>query len=227
MSKRLNYKESRENVFKLIEKSSIISRYEIAKALWISFEDLAYTKPYYKFHNFLNYTRKYAFKEYFKAKKEMVSISNIFTLKSILDKNKLSISKLIQFCEIERIPLLYYVPQIKKYVFPNELLYNSIIDRLSVITIKGFIKVLKGAEIFGMYRNTDEVITFISQKRKHDIKEENDGKQYLIAFIRQNYIFGEKKEIMYKRLEFDKIIKEANKKIEENLYSITNLELLG
>ena len=224
--KRLNYKECREKLACLLDNTSILSSKEIVGVLDISFENLVYMNPYHKFHNFLCYTRRYAFREYSKAIGERIPISNIINLRFILSKTIGSISEFIQFCQTERIPLLYYIPQIKKYVFPNEQLLQSIYNRLYIITVKGFITSLKRTEIFGMYKNLDEIIVFLSQSfKKSDIKEDNKSVQYLIAFLRKNYIFGEKKEQMFERLEFDKQIKDANKEIKENLYSIVNLEM--
>ena len=224
MSKRLNYKECRENVFKLIDKSSTISKQEIWKVIGLG-DNMDYVYDYWRFPAFLKHTRRYATKEYFKAKKEMVSISNIFTLKSILDKNKFFISKFLQFCEIERIPLLYYVHQIKKYIFPSEQLLLLIYGRLYVISIKGLISSLKGSEIFGMYKNNNEIISFISQAFK-ECNKENKTSQYLISFIRKNYIFGEEKEVMFKRLDYTNRLKKLNDEIENNLSSI-DLKLIG
>ncbi len=228
MSKeRLNYKECRENVFKLIEKSSILSREEIVKALGISFKDLVYTNPYYKFSNFLKYARRYAHQEYCKTKNKKIIVSRIIFLRDILNKNKGSIKEFIQFCEIRRIPLLYYVPKIRKYIFPNDQLLNPIYNRLYIISIKGFITSLKSCEIFGMYRNIEEIIlVFLTHDKQGYNLEENEVSKYISSFLRKNYIFGEEKEQMFERLEYTKKLKGLNDKIEKNLYSIANLELL-
>lgn len=226
MSKeRLNYKECRENVFKLIEKSNILSKQEIWYIIGLG-DSMDYICDYWSFSAFLNYTRRYAHREYWKSKKEQIFTSNIIFLRNILNKDKYSIPEFIRFCEIERIPLLYYVPQIKKYIFPNELLLKPIYNRLYIITVKGFITSLKRAEIFGVYKNVNEVIVFLSQKFKEDgIKKDDITNQYLFAFLRKNYIFGENKEQMFERLNYKEDLKQANKEIKKNLYSIINLEI--
>jgi len=118
------------------------------------------------------------------------------------------------------------VHQIRKYIFPNDVLLKPIFNRLFFISMKGWITSLKRAEIFSMFNDIEELILFAFPLiMVQDIKNDY-GFQYLVAFLRKSYIFGEKKEQMYKRLEFDKEIKIANKKIKENLYSISNLELL-
>ena len=215
---RLNYKECRERLACLLDNTSILSSKEIVGILGISFEDLAYMKPYQKFHNFLCYTRRYAYREYSKAIGEKIPISNIINLKFILSKNIGNVSEFMQFCQTNRIPLLYYIPQIKKYVFPNELLLEPIFNRLYIIAIKSFITSLKHAEVFGVFKNVNDIIEQLSQSfQEKDIKEDSFAYQYLFAFLRKDYIFREKKEQMFKRLEFDKQIRDANKKIKENL----------
>jgi len=106
MSERLNYKECREKIFTLIDKSSIISREDIVRALGIPFEKIVYTDSYNKFRNFIRYTRKYANREYAKSKDERVPISNIIFFREIINKGKGTVREFIQFCEFERIQYL-------------------------------------------------------------------------------------------------------------------------
>lgn len=225
MPERLDYKECRENVFKLIEKSNVLSKQEIWDIIGLG-DNMDYIYDYWRFPAFLKHTRRYAFREYCKSKNERIITSNIIFLREILNRGEGSIYEFIQFCEIERIPLLYYVSQIKKYVFPNKQLLQPIYNRLHIIGIKGFITSIKRTERVGMYHNIDEIIAVLSQAfKKSDIKEEEEASQYIFAFLKENYIFGEEKEQMFKRLKFDEQLKKSNEEIEKNLYSIVDLEL--
>ena len=220
---RLNYKKCRENVFLLLENSRIISRNEIGKALGFFSIDFYYVKPYLKFHNFLNHTRELAYKEFSKAIGKKIFTSNIIFFREILNKGKGSIHEFVQFCEIERIPLLYYIRQIKKYIFPNEILLNPILTKLFLFSMKGLIRTLKRGEVFGFHKTIDEIITNILPIHKEEDLEK-ESVQFLIAFIRKNYIYGENKEQMLERLGYNEELKRANKEIEKHLYGISNLE---
>jgi len=220
-NERLNYKECREKVSVLLDKSSILSREDIAKALGISVKSLVYTNPYYKFRNFLNNTRKYAYREYAKSKDERISISNMVFFREIINRDKKSLRGFIQFCGFERIPLLYYVWQIKKYIFPNEFILPHIHTIKFVMYIKTWIKILKNGESWGFYRNVDDIIN----KKIYTLNANSLAYTYMTNFIKANYIFGEPMEKMFERLEYDEITENMNKLIEDNLYTITDLEL--
>jgi len=225
--KRINYKECRERLACLLDNTSIFSRKEIVGVLGISFESLIYMNPYHKFHNFLCYTRRYAFREYSKAIGEKIPISNIINLKFILSKTTGSVSEFIQFCQTERIPLLYYIHQIKKYIFPNKLLFSPIFNRLLLIFEAKFYNSLKWGEIFGYLKSFDDIFKFYEIFELNSNEKKNEGKLYLKALIRKNYIFGEEIEQMFKRLKYKKHLKELNEEIERNLYSISNLEIFN
>lgn len=224
ISERLNYKECREKVFTLIDKSSILSKEDIVKVLGISFKSLAYTNPYDivlaythaydKFRNFLYCTRRYAYREYGKSKGEKAPISNIIFFRDIINKDKKTMRGFIQFCEIERIPLLYYVWHIGKYIFPNEYILPHIQTVKFIIAMKTYLKTVKHGVIWGFYRSIDDII-----------QKSMLTNPYITSFLRGNYIFGEPMEKMFERLEYDKIIKNTNELIKENLYTIADLEL--
>ena len=237
MSERLNYKEGRENVFKSLERSNIISKYEIWKALNLNLpnevsdfnERMRHAKDYYKLSAFLKVTRRYADKMFDKCIDEeeqiLKQVLKVIFLKDIDrdERGEKIIDRFLRFCETERIPLLYYIPHIKKYIFPNKQLYRPIHNRLFIISSKILISSLKRAEIFGVYKNIDEMVEFMSQMtKKGDVKEYGNSHQYLITFLRENYIFGEDKEQMFKRLEFDKIMKDLNKEIKDNINNVDN-----
>lgn len=223
-NERLNYKECREKVSILLDKSGILSRKDIVKALGISFKSLAYMHPYCKFRNFLYNTRKYAYREYAKSKDERISMSNMVFFREIINRDKKSLRGFIQFCELERIPLLYYVWQIKKYIFPNELILPHIHTVKFVTYTKAWIKTLKNGESWGFYRNVDDII---NKTICNTVNANSPAYTYMTNFIKDNYIFGEPMEKMFERLKYDEISKNANRLIEDNLYTIADLKLAG
>jgi len=222
-SKRLNYKECRENVFKLLEKSNTLSKQEIWNVIGLG-DNMDYIYDYWKFPAFLKHTRRYAIREYFKAKNEMLPVSYAVSLKSILSGRCGNVCEYLQFCEIERIPLLYYVHQIKEYIFPNEQLYFPIVNKIFLIMMRCFIGSLKQGEIFGVWSSTNDVIDFF-QKNTNLFEEKSEAGLYLKSFVRKNYIYGESEDQMLKRLEYTKDLRELNEEIDENIYSVLDLEI--
>ena len=220
---RLNYKECREIIFKLLEKSNTLSKQEIWKAIGLG-TNMDYLYDHWRFPQFLKHTRHYAFREYFKAKKERVPTSNIITLKFILSREQGTPREFLQFCEIERIPFLYYIHQIKKYVFPNEQLYSPILNRRLLIMLKGIYNHLKGMEIWQGWTSTDDIIKYYNNLSKK-FNKDNEGFLLLLALIRKDYKCGETREQMFKRLKFEEGLKKLNEEIEKNLYTIADLEL--
>lgn len=223
MSKRLNYRECRETVFKLIEKSNTLNKQEIWNAIELG-NNMDYVYDYWKFPTFLNHTRRYAIREYFKAKNEIASISYSISLKYILSGNCGNVQEFLQFCEIERIPLLYYVHQIKEYIFPNEQLYFPIVNKIFLIMLRRFIGSLKQGEIFGIWSSTNDIIDSF-QKNTNIFEEKSEAGLYLRSFLRKNYICGETQDQMLERLGYTKQLKEMNEEIDNNLYSVVDLKL--
>lgn len=220
MNERLNYKECREKVFILLDESSILSREDISTAL--SLRPLVYYTAYCKFRNFLSYTRKYAFKEYAKSKDEKLPVTNIIFFRDIINKDKGNMRGFIRFCELERIPLLYYLWQIKKYIFPNEFLISHIHTIKFVRTIKGYIRTVKQGILWGFYISIDDIIN----KTMYMFNSNSSTYIYMTDFLRNNFIIGESTEEMFTRLGYDVLIKKANDLISKNLYTIANLELV-
>ncbi|KKK45238.1 MAG: hypothetical protein Lokiarch_11240 [Candidatus Lokiarchaeum sp. GC14_75] len=69
-----------------------------------------------------------------------------------------------------------------------------------------------------MIRSVDEIF------EKLNILE--IGNPYVSAFIRRDWRIGESREDMIKRLEYDSQLKSCNEKIQKNLYTIADLELV-
>lgn len=223
ISKRLNYKECREKVFKLIEKSNTLSKQEIWNIIGLG-HNMDYIYDYWKLPAFLKHTRYYAVGEYFKAKNKMVPTSNAISLNIILSEEYGTVREFLQFCEIERIPLLYYVHQIKEYIFPNEHLYFPIVNRIVLIMMRCFIGSLKQGESFGFWTSTNDVIEFFSKNTKL-FEDKNEAGSYVISFIRKNYIYGESQDQMLKRLRYTEQLNELNEEIDKNIYSVIDLEI--
>lgn len=216
---RLNYKECMEKLACLLDKTNVISRTEISKTLNL---DMHLYRDYARFLSFLNYTREYTHKEYLKSIDERIPVSNIIYFREVLNRKKGNIPEFVRFYKSERIPYLYYVFQIRKYILPNELLLSPIIYRQYLIKMKGFVYKLKSGEIFGYWTSTNDLIEYLSKKI---FKEEKEVSSIITSFIRKYYVYGESEDKMLNRINYAKEFKKTNEEIERNLYSIADLEL--
>lgn len=90
--------------------------------------------------------------------------------------------------------------------------------------LRCFIGSLKQGEIFGIWSSTNNIIDFF-QKNTNLFEEKSEAGLYLKSFIRKNYIYGESKDQMLKRLEYAKDLRELNEEIDENIYSVLDLKI--
>lgn len=221
--KRLNYKECRIRLCSLFEKKRFVTKAEMFNILNL---ELNCTKDEVRFASFLYHTRNYAYREYLKAKKQMKSTAKIINTSFILNKEFGTMIEFIEFCKVNLIPYIHYIPQKRAYIFIEEVLVEIIQDRQDWIFLNGYFNKLKRWEYchFPRWKNYEDYRTYIEKEKGYSLDTN------ISAILKKLYIFGESAEQMKLRLTFSEKVKKCNEKIDEYLYKVLDardLELIG